>query len=58
MKKTLKERYNLKEQYDIVTGLTEWYNNLIYKTEEELTVKDIEKMIRQNILKELAVKNV
>jgi len=53
----LKEMYHL--SYDssgFESGLVNWYNRLIDKTITELNVKDVSKMIRQDILREVAVK--
>ena len=55
--KTLKEMYNL--SYDssgFNSGLIDWYNQMIDKTYGDLTVADVCKMIRQNILKDIAIK--
>ncbi|UAC48793.1 hypothetical protein K6959_02175 [Bacillus aquiflavi] len=54
--KTLKELYNLSyDESNFGSGLIKWYNSLINKKIEELTVTDISKMIRQDILKNLAL---
>ncbi|MBA4538749.1 hypothetical protein H1Z61_16850 [Bacillus aquiflavi] len=54
--KTLKELYNLSyDESNFGSGLIKWYNSLIDKKIEELTVTDISKMIRQDILKNLAL---
>ncbi|MCZ9233573.1 contact-dependent growth inhibition system immunity protein [Escherichia albertii] len=45
-------------QYDsfaFKSGLINWYNSLLDKTPDELDENDIAKMLRQNILPELAV---
>jgi len=55
--KPLKEMYGL--SYDssgFNSGLITWYNQLIDKTYENLTVVDVCKMIRQNILVSVAIK--
>ena len=54
--RTLREVYKL--DYDnsgLRSGLTIWYNKLIDKTVADLDIFDVSKMIRQNILKEVAV---
>jgi len=56
-KKALKISYGL--DYDksgINTSLIRWYNKLIDKTEEELDAADVRRMIRQDILSEVAIK--
>ena len=55
--KPLKELYNL--PYDssgFNSGLINWYNKVIDKTYEDLTLADVCKMIRQNIVKNVAIK--
>jgi len=55
-KRTIKQMYNL--DYDnsgVNSGLIKWYNQLLDKSVDELTEVDISKMIRQEILKELAI---
>ena len=55
--KSFKEMYSL--SYDTSgfnSGLVNWYNQLIDKTYENLTIIDVCKMIRQNILKDDAIK--
>ena len=55
--KSLKEQYNL--PYDssgFNSGLINWYNKVIDKTYEDLTSADVCKMIRQNIVKNVAIK--
>jgi len=53
---TLKIEYNL--PYDTSgfnSGLIHWYNQLIDKSYDELDVADVCKMIRQDILKDIAI---
>ena len=52
----IREEYDLKEYVSskFNSSLTEWYNQLINKTIDELEVEDVCKMIRQNIIIELA----
>ena len=53
---SLRELYGL--EYDnssFDSSLICWYNDLIDKSYEQLNVTDISKMIRQNILKQIAV---
>ena len=55
--KTLKKMYNL--SYDssgFNSGLINWYNQVIDKTYSGLTVTDVCRMIRQDILKDIAIK--
>lgn len=56
-KKTLKELYQLK--YDVSEGelypLQEWYNGLIDKTVEELTIFDTLRMLRQDVCMDVAM---
>lgn len=53
---TLKSTYAL-EYYrgDFQSGLIKWYNKLIDKTVDDLNVTDVAKMIRQNILRDVAI---
>ncbi|MCL1990094.1 MAG: contact-dependent growth inhibition system immunity protein [Defluviitaleaceae bacterium] len=54
---SLKETYNL--SYDLSgfnSGLINWYNRLIDKQYEMLNIEDVAKMIRQDVLKEVAIK--
>ena len=37
------------------SGLVNWYNKLIDKTNNELTIADVCKMIRQDVLKDIAI---
>ncbi|MFA0814265.1 MAG: contact-dependent growth inhibition system immunity protein [Anaerofustis sp.] len=53
---TLKEIYHL--QYDesgFGSNLVNWYNQLLDKTYEDLTLSDVTRMIRQNIIKDVAI---
>lgn len=57
--KTLKEIYNM--SYDTSgfnSGLVNWYNKLIDKTYEELDTEDVLRMLRQDILEDLAKKRM
>ena len=57
--KSMKEIYNLSyDTSNFNSGLVNWYNQMIDKTDEELDSTDVSKMIRQNILKEVAVKKI
>jgi len=56
MSNTLKNIYHLDyDKSNFTSGLIRWYNSLIDKTVDELNVVDVSKMIRQNILKEVAI---
>jgi len=37
------------------SGLVNWYNRMIDKTLDELNVEDVSKMVRQDVLKEVAL---
>lgn len=55
-KRTIQDIYNL--EYDESgqnSGLTNWYNQLLGKTIDEIDEIDVSKMIRQDILKKLAI---
>ncbi|MBP9479669.1 MAG: hypothetical protein KBF12_13775 [Sebaldella sp.] len=57
--KSMKEIYNLSyDTSNFNSGLVNWYNQMIDKTYEELNSTDVSKMIRQNILKEVAEKKI
>ena len=58
MKNKLKEIYGLKEIKldDNSSSLEIWYNNLINKSEDEIIISDVLKMIRQNLFVELALR--
>ena len=54
---TLKELYGL--SYDTSgfdSGLTNWYNSLIDRSYDKITISDVGIMIRQDVLKEVAIK--
>lgn len=51
----IKDKYNLKEIDKTNDSLEIWYNDMINKTEVELSLLDINRMFRQNILVELAL---
>lgn len=53
---TLKNKFGLEyDQSGYDTSLINWYNRLVDKTVEELNLADVSKMIRQNILKSIAI---
>ncbi|HEB1317257.1 TPA: hypothetical protein RY405_000047 [Escherichia albertii] len=55
-KETLKQIYHLQhDSFAFKSGLINWYNSLLDKTQDELDENDIAKMLRQNILPALAV---
>lgn len=57
--KTLKELYNLSyDKSGFNSSLINWYNQLIDKFYNQLDVIDVCKMIRQDILKEVAIKRM
>ena len=58
MKKPLiiKEIYNCKEEQNPVYPLQKWYNEVIQKNEDEITISDVLRMIRQNLFIEIATK--
>ena len=54
--KSFKEQYNL--SYDtsgFKSGIIDWYNKLIDKNYDNITVADVSKMIRQDVLKDIAI---
>ena len=54
--KTLRELYNLPyDETGFRSGLIQWYNAVIDKNVDELDVADISRMIRQNILTDIAI---
>ncbi|ECE6401407.1 hypothetical protein FNJ07_23350 [Salmonella enterica subsp. salamae] len=55
-KQTIKNTYNLSYgDLKVNSGLIKWYNRLLDKTAVELDEIDISKMIRQDILVDLAI---
>jgi hypothetical protein len=55
-KNTIKAIYNLEyDKSNFNSGLINWYNNVIDKTINQLNVMDVSKMLRQNILWEVAI---
>jgi hypothetical protein len=53
---SLKEQYNLHyETSDFKSSLTSWYNEVIDKTYDLLSVEDVSKLIRQDIIKKIAL---
>jgi len=55
--KSLKELYNLSyDESEFESGLIRWYNNVINKSIDELEITDVFKMVRQNILLDVAIK--
>lgn len=53
----IKDKYNLKEETkNLEYSLPLWYNEMINKTVDEINLLDINRMIRQNILVEVALK--
>ena len=56
MRSSLGELYNLHEYTgEFQSSLTKWYNRLIGKCENELNVSDVSRMIRQDILRDVAI---
>ena len=54
--RTIKQIYNLEyDDSEFNSGLIKWYNRLLDKTIIELDEIDVSKMIRQKILKDLAI---
>lgn len=55
--KSIKEVYNLThDTSELNSGLIKWYNEMIEKSYDELNVIDVSKMIRQDIIKQVAEK--
>lgn len=55
-KQTIKNTYNLSYgDLKVNSGLIKWYNRLLDKTADELDEIDVSKMIRQDILVDLAI---
>ena len=57
MKKTIKEKYGVNEieLNNNSTSLEKWFNEVIYKSEIELNISDLLRMIRQNLFIDLAL---
>lgn len=57
MKKTIKEKYRVNEieLNNYSTSLEKWFNEVIYKSEIELNISDLLRMIRQNLFIDLAL---
>jgi len=54
---SLKEVHNLiYDESGFDSGLIRWYNQLIDKSYDDLNVVDVSKMIRQDVLKDIAAK--
>ena len=54
--KSLKSLYGLEyDKSNYQSSLINWYNRLIDKSADELSIMDVSRMIRQNILKEVAI---
>lgn len=53
MEKKIKEIYNC-EKLSGEDPLVEWYNNVIEKAEDELTVADVARCIRQDLFRKIA----
>ncbi|MCR5847844.1 MAG: hypothetical protein K6G75_06960 [Lachnospiraceae bacterium] len=53
LKEKIKEIYNA-EKLSVNDSLIEWHNNVIEKTQAELTISDVARCIRQNIFVETA----
>ncbi|MDR0852073.1 MAG: hypothetical protein LBN36_06220 [Clostridiales Family XIII bacterium] len=55
-KETLKTRYGLEpDPFSDPTALVRWYNNVIDKSVDELDVSDVSRMLRQNLLPDVAL---
>ncbi|MCL2529168.1 MAG: contact-dependent growth inhibition system immunity protein [Coriobacteriia bacterium] len=55
-KKTLRQTYGLDDDESrFGSSLITWYNNVIDKNEEELNAADVQRMLRQDILREVAI---
>ena len=53
---TIREVYGLIcDNSDLGSGLVNWYNHMIEKTLDELDTVDVAKMVRQDVLKEVAL---
>jgi len=57
MEITLGKQYKL-DYYsgEFQSGLTTWYNSVLDKTIDELSVADVSRMLRQNLLRDVAIK--
>lgn len=54
--KKIKDVFDLKNNVqETRVGLVEWYNNLIEKSVSDLDISDVSKMLRQQILEEVAI---
>jgi hypothetical protein len=54
--KSLKSLYGLEyDKSNYQSSLINWYNRLIDKSADELSIMDVSRMIHQNILKEVAI---
>ena len=51
----IKDIYGLAELEDVGDTLVTWYNSLINKAPKSVSAFDINRMIRQNVLPELAL---
>jgi len=58
MSKTLKEiyEYDLIEDENIDCPMDEWFNSIMEKTKDQLTVSDVCRMLRQKICSRVAIK--
>lgn len=58
MSKTLKEiyEYDLIEDDGIDYTVDEWFNTIMAKTKDQLTVSDVSRMLRQKICSRVAIK--
>lgn len=58
MSKKLKEiyEYDLIEDFDSALMVDEWFNTIMEKTKDQLTVSDVSRMLRQKICSKVAIK--
>lgn len=58
MSKKLKEiyEYDLIEDFDKSLMVDEWFNTIMEKTKDQLTVSDVSRMLRQKICSKVAIK--
>ncbi|MDR1002788.1 MAG: hypothetical protein LBL82_05925 [Oscillospiraceae bacterium] len=57
MGRTIREIYKMDyDKSSFESSLVSWYNKFIDKTPKDLDVFDVSRMLRQNILRELAIK--